>query len=113
LSPGLSPQDLQLLHAPSHVLNHLRRRLTDSTGLPDDTPPVEVAVAAYRRLAHARSRIVLATFEDALGIEERTNVPGTTTERPNWRLAMTKPLEELEHDAGVLRVAEAMRAARA
>jgi 4-alpha-glucanotransferase len=56
---------------------------------------------------------VLASFEDALGIEERTNVPGTTTERPNWRLAMTKPLEDIEHDAGVLRVAEAMRAARA
>ena len=56
---------------------------------------------------------MLASFEDALGIEERTNVPGTTTERPNWRLAMTKPLEEIEKDAGVLRVAEAMRAARA
>jgi 4-alpha-glucanotransferase len=69
-------------------------------------------VAAYRRLAHARSRIVLASFEDALGIEERTNVPGTTTERPNWRLALTKSLEDIEHDAGVLGIAEAMRGAR-
>jgi 4-alpha-glucanotransferase len=69
-------------------------------------------VAAYRRLAQARSRIVLASFEDALGIQERTNQPGTTTERPNWRLALTKPLEEIEQDAGVLRIAESMRTAR-
>jgi 4-alpha-glucanotransferase len=55
---------------------------------------------------------VLAAFEDALGIEERTNEPGTTTERPNWRLALTKPLEDIENDAGVLRIAETMRDAR-
>ena len=69
-------------------------------------------MAAYQRLAHARSRVVLASFEVALGIEERTNEPGTTTERPNWRLALTKPLEEIEHDEGVLRIAQSMRDAR-
>jgi len=100
------------LSEPDQRQHHLRRRLTDATGLPDGTPPVEVAVAAYQRLAQARSRIVLASFEDALAIEERTNQPGTTTERPNWRLALTKPLEEIEHDAGVLQIAESMRAAR-
>jgi len=100
------------LSEPDQRQHHLRRRLTDATGLPEGTPPVEVAVAAYARLAHARSRIVLASFEDALGIEERTNQPGTTTERPNWRLALTKPLEEIEEDGGVLRIAESMRAAR-
>jgi 4-alpha-glucanotransferase len=100
------------LSEPDERQHHLRRRLTDATGLPDGTPPVDVAVAAYDRLAHARSRIVLASFEDALGIEERTNVPGTTTERPNWRLALTKPLEDIGHDDGVLRIAQSMRAAR-
>jgi 4-alpha-glucanotransferase len=96
------------LSEPDERQHHLRRRLTEATGLPDGTPAVDVAVAAYQRLAHARSRIVLASFEDALGIEERTNVPGTTTERPNWRLAMTKPLEEIAKDDGVLRIAGAM-----
>jgi len=100
------------LSEPDERQHHLRRRLTDSTGLPDGTPAVDVAAAAYERLARARSRIVLASFEDALGIEERTNVPGTTTERPNWRLALTKPLEEIERDIGVLRIAQSMRAAR-
>jgi 4-alpha-glucanotransferase len=100
------------LSEPDQRQHHLRRRLTDATGLPDGTPPVAVAVAAYRRLAYARSRIVLASFEDALGIEERTNVPGTTTERPNWRLALTKPLEGIERDDGVVRIAQSMRDAR-
>jgi 4-alpha-glucanotransferase len=71
-----------------------------------------VAIAAYQRLAQARSRIVLASLEDALGIEERPNVPGTTTERPNWRLALTQPLEEIERAEGTQRIAQAMRSAR-
>jgi 4-alpha-glucanotransferase len=100
------------LSEPDERQHHLRRRLTETTGLPDGTPPVEVAVAAYEKLAHARSRIVLSSFEDPLGVEERTNVPGTTTERPNWRLAIPKPIEEIEHDPGVLRIAQAMRSAR-
>jgi 4-alpha-glucanotransferase len=100
------------LSEPDQRQHHLRRRLTDATGLADGTPAVDVAVAAYKRLAHARSRIVLAAFEDALGIEERTNEPGTTTERPNWRLALTKPLEDVEHDEGVQRIAQSMREAR-
>jgi 4-alpha-glucanotransferase len=100
------------LSEPDERQHHLRGRLTETTGLPDGTPPVEVAVAAYEKLSRARSRIVLASFEDALGVEERTNVPGTTTERPNWRLAIPKPIEEIEHDPGVLRIAQAMRSAR-
>jgi 4-alpha-glucanotransferase len=100
------------LSEPDERQHHLRRHLTETTGLPDGTPPVEVAIAAYQKLAYARSRIVLASLEDALGIEERPNVPGTTTERPNWRLALTQPLEEVEQAEGARRIAEAMRAAR-
>ena len=99
------------LSEPDERQHHLRRHLTAITGLPDGTPPVEVAVAAYSKLAHERSRIVLASFEDALGVEERPNVPGTTFERPNWRLAMPMPLEEIDHDSGVLQIADAMNAA--
>jgi 4-alpha-glucanotransferase len=100
------------LSEPDERQHHLRRHLTETTGLPDGTPPVEVAVATYQKLAHARSRIVLASFEDALGVEERPNVPGTTTERPNWRLAIPRTLEDIERDDGVLRIAQAMRDSR-
>ena len=37
-------------------------------------------------------------------------MPGTVDERPNWRLPLPKPLELLEHDPLVRRVAAAMEA---
>jgi 4-alpha-glucanotransferase len=81
------------------------------THLPDDTPPVEVAVNAYTSLARGRPRIVLTSLEDALGVIERPNVPGTTTEFPNWRLALPQSVEEIERSDGVNRIAQAMKAA--
>ena len=100
------------LSEPDQRQHHLRRRLVETTHLPDGTPPVDVAVAAYAELARARPRIVLASLEDALGVEERPNVPGTTTEFPNWRRALPAPLEEIELADGANRIAAAMNAAR-
>jgi 4-alpha-glucanotransferase len=96
---------------PEHRLHHLREKLVNMTHLPDDTPPVEVAVAAYTALSKGRTRIVLASLEDALGVIERPNVPGTTTEFPNWRLSLPQSVEEIEGADGVNRIAEAMNAA--
>src|SRR6202165_2462100 len=98
------------LREPEHRLHHLRERLVGITGLPDATAPIDVAVAVYTALARGRPRIVLASLEDALGVIERPNVPGTTTEFPNWRLALPSPLEEIERADGVNRIADAMRA---
>jgi len=97
------------LSEPEHRLHHLREKLVSLTHLPDETSPVDVAVEVYRHLAAGRPRIVLASLEDALGVHERPNVPGTTTERPNWRLALPVPIEEIEASDGVLRVAQVMR----
>lgn len=96
---------------PEHRLHHLREKLVELTHLPDDASPVDVAVAAYRHLAHGRPRIVLVSLEDALGVHERPNVPGTTHEFPNWRRALPRTIEEIEHADGVLRIAHEMRAA--
>ena len=81
------------------------------TRLPESTPPVDVAVAVYAQLASGRPRMVLASMEDALGVHERPNVPGTVDEFPNWRLALPQTLEEIEEADGVLRIAAHMRAA--
>src|SRR5487761_1315916 len=96
---------------PEHRLHHLREKLVNMTHLPEDTPPVEVAVNAYTSLARGRPRIVLTSLEDALGVIERPNVPGTTTEFPNWRLALPQSLEDIERADGVNRIAQAMKAA--
>jgi 4-alpha-glucanotransferase len=97
---------------PEHRLHHLREKLVQMTRLPDATAPVDVAVAAYTELARGRPRIVLASLEDALGVPERPNVPGTTTEFPNWRLALPASIEKIETADGVNRVADAMNAGR-
>jgi 4-alpha-glucanotransferase len=51
---------------------------------------------------------VLASLEDAIGVHERPNVPGTTVEFPNWRLALPLGLEEIEHSDGPARIGAAM-----
>jgi 4-alpha-glucanotransferase len=77
----------------------LRARLRDLTGLPDDASPDAVALAVHRRLAEAPSILVAATLEDALGVAERPNLPGTTRDRrANWSLALPEPLEEIHGD---------------
>jgi 4-alpha-glucanotransferase len=99
------------LTEPDHRLHRLRKQLAEVVRMPDATPAVDVAVAAYRVLARGRTRIVLAQLEDALGVDERPNVPGTTTEFPNWRLALPAPLEDIERSPGARRIAAAMRRA--
>jgi 4-alpha-glucanotransferase len=69
-------------------------------------PPVEaVTLEAYRRLAASPARLVAATLDDALRVEERPNLPGTTDERAaNWSLALPRTLDELADDPFVDRL---------
>jgi 4-alpha-glucanotransferase len=55
---------------------------------------------------------VVGTLDDALGVTERPNMPGTTDEWPNWKLALPVPLEEIEQDARVDAVARALSEGR-
>ncbi len=94
---------------PNHASTaKLRRRLRDWTGLDEDAPVSDVVVETYRVLAEAPSAVLAATLDDALCVEERPNVPGTTDERPNWSLALPKPLEDIEVDPTVAAVAAAL-----
>jgi 4-alpha-glucanotransferase len=54
--------------------------------------------------------IATATLEDALGVEERPNMPGTTTERPNWSVALPLPLEDVEEHPTALAIASVLDA---
>jgi 4-alpha-glucanotransferase len=49
--------------------------------------------------------LVAATVEDALESADRPNVPGTTTQRPNWSLPLPVPLDDLAADPRVRRLA--------
>ena len=69
---------------------------------------------AFARPGHSYSRYsnpTHAALEDALAVQERPNVPGTTKEFPNWRLALPATLDEIEEAEGPRRIASAMEAA--
>jgi 4-alpha-glucanotransferase len=84
--------------------------------LASDTEPDEQAVslALHGMLTRSPSRVVLAALGDAIGDLRQPNLPGTTDEYPNWRLPVADPsgrpvpLEELQTDARVERLARAL-----
>ncbi len=78
-------------------------------GVPEGASPAEAVEAAHRRLATAPSVLLSATLDDALAEERRPNMPGTT-DRPNWRLPLPVPVEELAGHPGVQQVARVLAA---
>jgi 4-alpha-glucanotransferase len=90
----------------------LRDRLRGVAGCGPDAPVDEVIVGVHRELARAPSMLVTATVEDALGVTQRPNMPGTLADRPNWSLALPVLLDEALDDPLVNRVAAAMREGR-
>jgi 4-alpha-glucanotransferase len=90
----------------------LRNRLASVASVPDDAPVEDVIVGVHRRLARAPSAVVAATLEDALGVTQRPNMPGTVSERPNWSLALPLRLDEVLSDPLVNQVVASMREGR-
>jgi 4-alpha-glucanotransferase len=87
---------------------NIRSQLAEWSGVASDSGPEavhEVVVGAYRNLAEAPSVILTATLDDALGVVERPNMPGTIDEWPNWRIALPMPLEDILADPRVAEVA--------
>jgi 4-alpha-glucanotransferase len=86
----------------------VRARLRKRLGVKDDAPVDSVIPAVYRSLSKAPSRIVIATLEDALGVERRPNLPGTI-DRPNWSFPLPIPIEDLDKHPTARAVADLMK----
>jgi 4-alpha-glucanotransferase len=69
----------------------LLRRLGD---LRPDAPAEQAVLATHQRLGRAPCTLVSATLEDAVAEERRPNLPGVRS-RPNWRLPLPVPVEDL------------------
>jgi 4-alpha-glucanotransferase len=61
-------------------------------------------------LAATPSRLVVVSLEDALGLQDQPNVPGTVDEHPNWRQPLPVHLEDLPADARLRAVSDIMAA---
>lgn len=85
----------------------IAERLSAMTGSTDETPVEEVITRTYELLAQTPSAIVTATLEDALAVEERPNIPGTT--ETSWSLALPESLEALKASPLARAIGERLR----
>jgi len=81
-------------------------------GALSDAEAVQLAAAAHAYLGRSRSRLMMVQIEDVLGLDLQMNLPGTTTEHPNWRHRYPITVEQILADDRVAALA-AMLAPRA
>ena len=78
-------------------------------GLDPVAPPLEAdgatVVAVHAVLAGAGSSLLAVQLDDALGIVEQQNLPGTIDEHPNWRRRYPVAVEALADDPGLAAIA--------
>ncbi len=89
----------------------IRASVAERAHVDADDPAVsidEVVLGVYRDLADAPCVILNATLDDALGVEERPNMPGTIDQWPNWRIALPVPLETILDDPRVAAIADVL-----
>ena len=72
----------------------------------------EVLDASVRFLGHTRAPLVLLPLEDALGIDEQANLPGTTDTHPNWRRRLAHESQALLDAPDAARRLEILACAR-
>lgn len=106
---GPSPASIDVPDYPT-VAQHgsIRERLQALLALSGSESVEQFIAAVYRRLATAPSLLLLASLDDALAVRDQPNVPGTTTEWPNWSLALPGGIEALEQSALAKTIAAAM-----
>jgi 4-alpha-glucanotransferase len=86
----------------------IREKLSSWTGIGPGSSTADAVEAAYRLLGAAPSAIVTATLEDALAVEERPNMPGTTSEWPNWCVALPHTIEQIEEASLPVAIGESL-----
>jgi 4-alpha-glucanotransferase len=81
------PAEREWRQGRSRELAGLRKALSqNSDTLPADSEdPRQIIDAGIRYLGHTPAPLVLLPLEDALGLDEQANLPGTVDSHPNWR----------------------------
>jgi 4-alpha-glucanotransferase len=106
----LADQRAAGIEASESSMAGLRERLVRAAGVATDASAEAVTLELHRRLAAAPPALIAATLEDALGVEERPNLPGTVGgQRDNWSIALPVALEELPSDPRVSRLVDQLR----
>lgn len=67
--------------------------VVDSAGSQTLTPEMVTAIHAF--VASTPSRVMMLQIEDAVGVAEQVNMPGTTQAHPNWKRKLPETLDSL------------------
>ncbi len=104
---GVLTRDVKLEWAAATADRTALLDLLDAEGLtgPDSTDE-EIVLAMHQLLLRTPCRIVLASPYDVLGEVRQPNLPGTTTQYPNWRIPLPLSLEDLTADARMKQIAD-------
>ncbi|MFA5111478.1 MAG: 4-alpha-glucanotransferase, partial [Desulfobaccales bacterium] len=77
-----------------------------------DACPTDLRAAALTYLAQSEAALLEVRLEEIFGLAEQQNLPGTTRERPNWRIKLPLSLEEMEQSPEPARIAARLNQAR-
>ena len=80
-------------------------------GAYDWTPALAEAVHLY--LARTKSLLFMAQIDDLAGVSHQANLPGSTTQYPNWRRRLPQTLDALFGDSQLRGAMAAIAAERA
>ena len=83
---------------------------TDPRRIPTLTPDLARAIHIY--LARTPAKLVAVQLEDIVGALDQTNLPGTTSQHPNWRRKLPLSLEQLSGDRRFVELTRALRRER-
>ncbi|HET9122329.1 MAG TPA: 4-alpha-glucanotransferase, partial [Acidiferrobacteraceae bacterium] len=115
---GLFPSpelEARLRHERARDRSRLWSALQARGSVPGNAPPpakadARLMLGVYTYLAQTPAKLLLVQLEDLLLAEQAVNLPGTVSERPNWRRKLECPLEQLPQ-ALCAQLADHMRAA--
>ncbi|MES2532528.1 MAG: malto-oligosyltrehalose synthase, partial [Pseudomonadota bacterium] len=72
----------------------------------------DVVSAIHAFVASTPSQVMMVQLEDAIGMPEQANMPGTTDAHPNWQRKLTLDLQQLSVDPQTLQLCETLAAIR-
>ncbi|MCD5994909.1 4-alpha-glucanotransferase [Pseudomonas sp. CDFA 602] len=78
----------------------------------DSEDSSQIIDASVRYLGHTRAPLVLLPIEDALGVQEQANLPGTIDSHPNWRRRLPGAAASLLDDTNAARRLELLAQSR-
>jgi (1->4)-alpha-D-glucan 1-alpha-D-glucosylmutase len=82
----------------------------DTLAFSEMTPALSRSLHAF--IARAPSKVMLVQMEDVLGARDQANLPGTTTQHPNWRRKLGLTLERWPQDDRFVDLCDTLRAIR-